>query len=164
MRRAIDFTTGVLALAVLSPLLAIIALGVAIDSPGNPFYGGWRVGQGGRNFRMWKFRTMVQGAGKMSPITGGKDPRITRVGRFLRKTKLDELPQILNILVGEMSFVGPRPEVPYYVEMFTEEEKAILTVRPGMTDWASLWNVDEGAVLARGADPEKTYAEGRLYE
>jgi lipopolysaccharide/colanic/teichoic acid biosynthesis glycosyltransferase len=91
--------------------------------------------------------------------TADDDPRITRVGRFLRRYKLDELPQLINVLKGEMSVVGPRPEVPFYVNMFTEEEKAILNVRPGITDWASIWNPDEGAILAGSPDPEKAYME-----
>lgn len=93
------------------------------------------------------------------PSTADDDPRITGIGRFLRKYKLDELPQLINVLKGEMSLVGPRPEVPHYVDMFTEEEKAILSVRPGITDWASIWNSDEGALLEGSLDPEKTYME-----
>jgi lipopolysaccharide/colanic/teichoic acid biosynthesis glycosyltransferase len=93
------------------------------------------------------------------PSTADDDPRITGIGKFIRKYKLDELPQLINVLKGEMSVVGPRPEVPFYVNMFTEEEKAILSVRPGITDWASLWNPDEGAILAGSPDPEKAYME-----
>ncbi len=93
------------------------------------------------------------------PSTADDDPRITRIGKLIRKYKLDELPQLINVLKGEMSFVGPRPEVQHYVDMFTEEEKAILSVRPGITDWASLWNPDEGKILAGSPDPEKTYME-----
>jgi lipopolysaccharide/colanic/teichoic acid biosynthesis glycosyltransferase len=103
---------------------------------------------------------MVVDAEKIGgPSTAADDPRITKVGKFLRKCKLDELPQLFNVLKGEMSFVGPRPEVQHYVDMFTKEEKVILSVRPGITDWASLWNSDEGAVLAGSLDPEKTYME-----
>lgn len=103
---------------------------------------------------------MVVDAEKIGgPSTADDDPRITKPGRFLRKYKLDELPQLINVLRGEMSLVGPRPEVQHYVEMFTEEEKAILNVRPGITDWASLWNPDEGAILAGSPDPEKAYME-----
>jgi lipopolysaccharide/colanic/teichoic acid biosynthesis glycosyltransferase len=103
---------------------------------------------------------MVVEAEKLGgPSTADDDPRITKIGRLLRKFKLDELPQLINVLKGEMSFVGPRPEVQHYVEMFTEEEKAILSVRPGITDWASLWNPDEGAILAESFDPEKAYME-----
>ena len=114
----------------------------------------------GRPFRIFKFRTMVVDAEKIGgPSTAADDPRITKVGKFLRKYKWDELPQLFNVLKGEMSFVGPRPEVQHYVDMFTEGEKVILSVRPGITDWASLWNPDEGAVLAGSLDPEKTYME-----
>jgi lipopolysaccharide/colanic/teichoic acid biosynthesis glycosyltransferase len=103
---------------------------------------------------------MVVNADKIGgPSTADDDPRITQVGRFLRKYKLDELPQFFNVLKGDMSFVGPRPEVPQYVEMFSEKERAILTVRPGITDWATLWNPDEGAALAGSPDPEKTYLQ-----
>jgi lipopolysaccharide/colanic/teichoic acid biosynthesis glycosyltransferase len=103
---------------------------------------------------------MVLNAEKLGgPSTADDDPRITRVGKFIRKFKLDELPQLINVLKGEMSVVGPRPEVQMYVDMFTEEEKTILSVRPGITDWASIWNPDEGAILAGSTDPEKTYME-----
>jgi len=124
------------------------------------FYRGVRVGLHGRAFRIFKFRSMVINAEQLGGAsTADGDPRITAIGRVLRKTKLDELPQLLNVLAGDMSFVGPRPEVQQYVDMYTEEEKAILTVRPGITDWASLWNPDEGAVLAGAADPERAYME-----
>ena len=103
---------------------------------------------------------MVVDAEKLGgPSTADDDPRITKIGRLIRKYKLDELPQLINVLKGEMSFVGPRPEVQHYVDMFTEEEKTILSVRPGITDWASLWNPDEGAILAGSSDPEQTYME-----
>jgi lipopolysaccharide/colanic/teichoic acid biosynthesis glycosyltransferase len=109
---------------------------------------------------MFKFRTMVVNADKIGGFsTANDDPRIMKVGKFLRKYKLDEIPQLINVLTGEMSIVGPRPEVPFYVNMFTEEEKKILTVIPGITDWASLWDSDEGAILAGSPDPEKTYME-----
>lgn len=124
------------------------------------FYRGIRVGQFGKPFRMIKFRTMVPNADRIGGAsTADDDSRITKIGGVLRKYKLDELPEIFNILKGEMSFVGPRPEVQHYVEMFSDEEKAILSVRPGLTDWATLWNSDEGAVLAGSSDPEKTYLE-----
>ncbi len=109
---------------------------------------------------MLKFRTMVVNADQLGgPSTPEDDPRITRVGHFLRKCKLDELPQLINVLKGEMSVVGPRPEVPEYVGMLTEDEKLILSVQPGMTDWASIWNADEGTVLAGSEDPERVYLE-----
>jgi lipopolysaccharide/colanic/teichoic acid biosynthesis glycosyltransferase len=119
-----------------------------------------RIGRFGKPFRIFKFRTMVVNAEKLGgPSTAGDDPRITEVGKFIRKYKFDELPQLMNVLKGEMSIVGPRPEVKMYVDMFTEEEKSILSVRPGITDWASIWNPDEGAILAGSPDPEKTYME-----
>jgi lipopolysaccharide/colanic/teichoic acid biosynthesis glycosyltransferase len=118
------------------------------------------VGKDGKPFKIFKFRTMIPDAEKLGIYsTADDDPRITRIGRVLRKYKIDELPQLINVLKGEMSFVGPRPEVPAYVEKFTEEEKKILSVRPGITDWASLWDVDEGAILAGSPDPDKAYEE-----
>lgn len=149
-----------IALVLLSPLLLVVALRIVTDSRGPVMFRGIRAGRFGRPFRIYKFRTMVVNAEALGgPSTSDSDPRITRVGRSLRKYKLDELPQLINILKGEMSLVGPRPEVPQYVALFTEEEKAILEVRPGITDWASIWNPDEGALLAGSEDPEKTYLE-----
>lgn len=142
------------------PVLLFLAVAIRLDSPGPGFYRGVRVGRGGRRFRIFKFRTMVVNADRIGgPSTADDDPRITRVGKVLRKFKLDELPQLLNVLSGDMSFVGPRPEVPFYADRFTPEERAILSVRPGITDWASLWNSDEGAFLAGAADPEQVYLE-----
>ena len=160
LKRILDFFLALCGSVLLAPAFLIIALLIKLRSPGPVLYRGTRVGRGGRPFQVLKFRTMVTGADKMGgPSTADNDPRVTGIGRVLRKCKLDELPQFINILKGEMSFVGPRPEVPFYVNMFTEEEKQILTVRPGLTDWASLWNPDEGAILAGSVDPEKTYME-----
>ncbi len=161
MKRLLDVTCSVVGLLLLSPLLLLIALAIKLDSASPVFYRGVRVGRFGRLFRIFKFRTMVVNAEKMGgPSTADGDPRLTRVGKSLRKYKLDELPQLLNVLQGEMSLVGPRPEVPIYVALLTEAEKQIvLSVRPGITDWASLWNSDEGALLAGSADPEKTFLE-----
>jgi lipopolysaccharide/colanic/teichoic acid biosynthesis glycosyltransferase len=140
--------------------MLVIAYLIKREDGGPVFYRGVRVGRYGKPFRIYKFRTMVVNAEKVGgPSTADDDPRITRIGKVLRKYKLDELPQLINVLKGEMSIVGPRPEVQFYVDMFTEEEKAILSVRPGITDWASLWNPDEGAILAGSPDPEKTYME-----
>jgi len=159
-KRGFDIVFSAIGLVAAAPLFAVIALLIKRDSPGPVLYRGVRVGKDGKPFHMLKFRTMVANADKIGgPSTSGDDPRVTRTGRWLRKHKLDELPQLINVLKGEMSFVGPRPEVPQYVAMFTEEERAILSVRPGITDWASLWNRDEGAVLAGSPDPEKTYLE-----
>ena len=111
-------------------------------------------------FKMFKFRTMVVNADKIGGhSTSDADPRLLKIGKFLRKYKFDELPQLINVLKSDMSFVGPRPEVQHYVNMFTEEEKAILSVRPGITDWASLWNSDEGKILEGHADPDKSYRD-----
>jgi lipopolysaccharide/colanic/teichoic acid biosynthesis glycosyltransferase len=160
LKRAFDVTASALALILLSPLLVMIALWIKLGSPGPVFYRGLRVGRYGRDFRIFKFRTMVADAEKLGgSSTADDDPRITRAGRFLRKHKLDELPQLINVLRGEMSLVGPRPEVRRYVDIYSDEERIILSVRPGITDWASLWNSDEGAVLAGSSDPEQEYLE-----
>jgi lipopolysaccharide/colanic/teichoic acid biosynthesis glycosyltransferase len=135
------------------------ALAVKLEDGGTVFYSGIRIGKDGVPFKMHKFRTMAEGSDKRGgSSTADDDPRITGTGRILRKFKIDELPQMFNVLKGQMSVVGPRPEVPYYVNMFDESEKRILTVRPGVTDWASLENNDEGAILSGSPDPEKTYA------
>jgi lipopolysaccharide/colanic/teichoic acid biosynthesis glycosyltransferase len=160
IKRSLDIVGAAVLLLVFSPLIAAITASVRLDSDGPVFYGGWRVGRGGRPFRMWKFRTMVSNADRIGgPSTAGDDPRITRVGKHLRRYKLDELPQLWNVLVGNMSLVGPRPEVQQYVDLYTAEERAILTVRPGITDFASLWNSDEGALLQGAEDPERVYLE-----
>lgn len=160
MKRLFDVGAALCGLAFCAPLLLLLALAVKAEDGGPVFYRGVRIGRFGRPFRIFKFRTMVMDAERLGgPSTADDDPRITRVGKRLRKHKLDELPQLLNVLGGDMSFVGPRPEVKRYVDLYTEGEKAILTVRPGITDWASLWNSDEGAVLAGRPDPEKAYLE-----
>jgi lipopolysaccharide/colanic/teichoic acid biosynthesis glycosyltransferase len=160
LKRFFDIVFSSLGLSLLSPFLLGIAVFTKTEDGGPIFYRGLRIGKYGKPFRIFKFRTMVVDAEKVGgPSTAADDQRVTKIGRFLRKYKLDELPQLFNVLKGEMSFVGPRPEVKHYVDMFTEEEKAILSVRPGITDWASLWNPDEGAVLAGSVDPEKTYME-----
>ncbi len=160
MKRVFDIIYSSCGLLVLSPIFIIIACVIKSGDRGALFYRGVRVGLHEKLFRIYKFRTMVMNAEKIGgSSTAGDDPRITKVGKFVRKYKLDELPQLINVLKGEMSFVGPRPEVQHYVDMFTEEEKAILSVRPGITDWASLWNPDEGKILSGSPDPEKAYME-----
>lgn len=160
LKRIFDLGAAAPGLLVLAPVLAALALLVKLEDGGPVFYRGARIGRYGRSFRIFKFRTMVVNAERIGgPSTADDDPRITRIGRVLRRYKLDELPQLINVLTGEMSLVGPRPEVERYVKMFNEEEKTILSVRPGITDWATLWNPDEGAVLAGSEDPEKTYME-----
>ncbi len=159
-KRILDVALALVGLFILSPLFVLIACVIRLSSPGPVLYRGRRVGRWGKVFHLLKFRTMVVNADKIGgPSTSDDDPRITRVGQFLRKYKLDELPQLLNVLTGEMSLVGPRPEVQQYVQLFTDEERAILTVRPGITDWATLWNADEGSVLAGSPDAERTYLE-----
>lgn len=159
-KRTSDLLLALAGLILLTPALVAIALWIKSDSPGLIFYRGIRVGQFGKLFRIFKFRTMVANADRIGgPSSAADDPRITRAGAFLRRYKLDELPQLINVIRDDMSLVGPRPEVPQYVEMFNEEEKVILSVAPGITDWASIWNPDEGAILAGCPDPEKTYLE-----
>lgn len=159
-KRVLDIVLSGFGLLVLSPLLIALALAVKIESRGPVFYRGVRVGRHGKDFRIFKYRSMVINAEKVGgPSTAGDDPRVTRTGKLLRKYKFDELSQLLNVLRGDMSLVGPRPEVRHYVNMFTEEEQAILSVRPGMTDWASLWNNDEGAILRGAPDPEQAYMD-----
>ena len=159
-KRMFDIILALIGLIIFLPIFIFIGLAIKQEDGGPVLYPGIRVGENGVHFPMFKFRTMVLNADKMGgSSTSDDDPRITKIGKFLRKLKLDELPQLFNVLKGDMSFVGPRPEVPYYVDMFTEEEKEILSVRPGITDWATLWNCDEGALLAGSTDPEKTYLD-----
>jgi lipopolysaccharide/colanic/teichoic acid biosynthesis glycosyltransferase len=144
----------------MSPILFAVALMIKKEDRGPVLYRGVRLGRKGKPFKIFKFRTMVVNAERIGGYsTADDDPRITRVGKFLRKYKLDELPQLINVLKGEMSLVGPRPEVKYYTDQLTEEERAILSVRPGITDWASIWNADEGELLAGAEDPDKAYEE-----
>jgi len=160
LKHLFDIVFSFVGLLILSPLFLIISILIKKEDGGPIFYPGTRIGRFGEPFKMYKFRTMVVNADKIGGhSTADDDPRLLKIGKFLRKCKLDELPQLINVLKGDMSFVGPRPEVQHYVNMFTEEEKAILSVRPGITDWASLWNSDEGAILAGSKDPEKTYME-----
>jgi lipopolysaccharide/colanic/teichoic acid biosynthesis glycosyltransferase len=160
-KRLFDIIFSFLGLIIFSPLLALVALLIKINSRGPVFYRGQRIGQFGKNFKIFKFRTMVDKADTMGgPSTAGDDKRLTKIGIFLKKYQLDELPQLINVFLGQMSFVGPRPEVPSYVDVMTNEEKnVILSVPQGMTDLASLWNFHEGEILQGTADPEKTYLE-----
>lgn len=160
-KRLFDIIFSFLGLIITALLLGLIAVLIKIGSKGLVFFRGTRVGRNGKPFKMFKFRTMMTGAEKLGgPSTAEDDPRLTKIGKFLKKFQLDELPQLINVLKGEMSFVGPRPEVPFYVKMMSEEEKKIiLSVRPGMTDLASLWNFHEGEILKGSSDPEKTYME-----
>jgi lipopolysaccharide/colanic/teichoic acid biosynthesis glycosyltransferase len=160
MKRVFDFTLSAMAFVLLSPLLVLVAAAVKFQDSGPIFYQGLRVGIGGKPFWVIKFRTMIPNTEWYGiTSTSSDDPRVTRLGSFLRRHKLDELPQLWNVLRGEMSLVGPRPEVQRFVDLYTEEEKVILSVRPGLTDWATLWNIDEGAVLQGSSDPDRDYFE-----
>jgi lipopolysaccharide/colanic/teichoic acid biosynthesis glycosyltransferase len=131
-----------------------------MESKGGGFYAQERIGKEGKPFKLYKFRSMRKDADKGSLITiGGKDPRITRTGYFIRKYKLDELPQLWNVFVGDMSLVGPRPEVEKYTRLYTEEQRKVLSVKPGITDWASIEYVDENEILGKAEDPDKAYIE-----
>lgn len=159
-KRAFDIVFASVALVLLLPLLVLFALAVALTSPGGAFFRQVRVGRHGRPFNLLKFRSMRPGSEALGQLTiGGRDPRITGVGHFLRRTKLDELPQLWNVLMGDMSVVGPRPEVPRYVALYTTDQRQVLSVRPGITGMASLDYVDENELLARSDDPERTYVE-----
>ena len=160
LKRVMDIVISGAALCVLWPVLLLIALAIVIDDPGPVFYRQVRVGRGGKEFRIFKFRTMVVDADKKGlKITVGRDSRITRMGALLRKTKLDELAQLLNVFLGQMSFVGPRPEVPRYVAMYTPYQRQVLLVRPGITDYASIAYRNENDLLAGAEDPERMYVE-----
>ena len=160
LKRLMDVTVSGCALLVLWPVLLLIAAAIKIDDPGPVFYRQVRVGKGGKHFRIFKFRTMVVDADKKGlAITVGRDNRITRVGAFLRRSKLDELAQLINVFTGEMSFVGPRPEVPKYVNMYTPYQRQVLLVRPGITDYASIAYRNENDLLAGAEDPEKMYID-----
>lgn len=160
VKRLFDIVASTSGLIATLPLMVLISISVKSDSEGLVFYRGVRIGLHGKPFHIFKFRTMEVDAEKSgASSTSDDDPRITRIGRFLRKYKLDELPQLINVLVGDMSLVGPRPEVKKFTDLYTEEEKEILTVRPGITDWASLWNPDEGALLKGSNDPDRDYME-----
>jgi lipopolysaccharide/colanic/teichoic acid biosynthesis glycosyltransferase len=159
VKRLLDLLMALPGLLLLSPLFLVIAVWVKLDTPGPVFFRQARVGRYGEPFSIYKFRTMVVDADRKGPkVTARGDSRITNVGRLLRKYKLDEIPQLINVLKGEMSFVGPRPEVPEYIEYYPEESKmTVLSVRPGITDPASLEYFDENELLGASDDPEKTY-------
>ena len=160
MKRLFDIIFSSLGLLILSPVFLIIAILIKKEDGGPVFYPGIRVGINGKRFRMYKFRTMVVNADKIGgPSTSDDDPRLLKIGKTIRKYKLDEIPQLINVLKGEMSIVGPRPEVPSEVETYTEEEKRVLMVKPGITDWASLTYHNEGEILKGAADPHEAYRQ-----
>ena len=160
MKRFLDFSCSLLALIVLAPLWLLIALAIVLESRGGVLYRQSRVGRDDRDFTLYKFRTMRTGSDKKGLLTvGDRDSRVTKVGYFLRKYKLDEFPQLFNIIKGDMSIVGPRPEVRKYVDLYTPEQRQVLTVRPGLTDYASIRYVHESEILARSDNPEQTYID-----
>jgi lipopolysaccharide/colanic/teichoic acid biosynthesis glycosyltransferase len=160
-KRALDLTVAAAGLATLAGPLVLLALAIKVDSPGPVFYRGERVGLGGRTFRIFKFRSMCVGSPGGATSTSDDDDRITRVGRRIRRYKLDELSQLINVLIGDMSLVGPRPEVKSFVDLYTDEEKMILGVRPGITDWASIRFHNEGEIIKESgyADPDEAYMQ-----
>jgi lipopolysaccharide/colanic/teichoic acid biosynthesis glycosyltransferase len=160
VKRTIDLAASLAGLLVLSPLMALIAVLVKVEDGGSVFFTQERIGRGGRPFRMWKFRTMIPYASALGPsLTAAGDSRITRVGGWLRAHKLDELPQLFNVVAGEMTLVGPRPEVPKYVDMYTPDQRSVLDLDPGITDRASIIFAEESALLAEQEDPENYYIE-----
>lgn len=160
MKRLFDIFASGLGLLILSPLFLVVAIWIKIDSPGPVFYRQVRVGRGNKDFRIYKFRSMKVGADKQGLITvGGHDPRVTRSGYFIRKYKLDEFPQLINVFVGDMSLVGPRPEVRKYVNMYTPEQMHVLDVRPGVTSLASIRYRNENELLDKAEDPDLFYID-----
>jgi lipopolysaccharide/colanic/teichoic acid biosynthesis glycosyltransferase len=160
VKRIFDFVAALLGIMLLSPVLLLIALLIKVDSRGPVFYLGSRVGLFGGIFKIFKYRTMIVDADKVGgSSTPDDDPRLTRLGRFLRRYKLDELPQLINVLKGEMSLVGPRPQVQWAVDLYTPEERKVLTVRPGITDYASVHFPNEGEILKGSTNPDKDYME-----
>lgn len=159
-KRGFDVVCAALGLVALSPLFAVLAACIKLGDGGPVFFRQQRTGYRGRPFRIWKFRTMVPDAERRGALlTADRDPRITRVGHWLRRTKMDELPQLLNVLAGEMSLVGPRPEVARYVALYTPAQRGVIDIVPGITDPASLAYRDEGRLLAGAPDPERAYVD-----
>lgn len=165
MKRLFDIIASGLGLIVLSPLFLVLAIWIKCDSKGPVFYRQVRVGKNNKDFRIYKFRSMRVGADKGSLVTiGGHDPRVTRSGYFIRKFKFDELPQLINVFLGDMSLVGPRPEVRHYVDYWTPEQMHVLDVRPGITDPASIKFRNENELMEKAEDPEKYYIEVIMQE
>ena len=158
MKRLFDIAVSLFGIIVFSPVFLLLALIIVIDSPGGVFFRGVRVGQNGKDFRIFKFRSMksdCEGKGKWN--VGDNDDRITKIGHFLRKSKLDELPQLINVFLGDMSLVGPRPELRVYIDMYTEREMPILDLKPGITDWASITNFEQFKGFTQAVDPDEYY-------
>jgi lipopolysaccharide/colanic/teichoic acid biosynthesis glycosyltransferase len=160
MKRTLDICISLLILTLFLPFGLVLMVFISLESAGGVFYLQERVGRNGQLFKLIKFRSMRPNADKGSPITiGNRDPRITRTGYFIRRFKLDEFPQFINVIKGDMSIVGPRPEVPHYVKLYTDEQKKVLAAKPGITDYASIAYFNENEILAKAADPQKAYLE-----
>lgn len=159
IKRIFDLTSSILVIAMLSPFFLILGIAIMLDSKGGVFYKQKRVGLNGVEFELFKFRSMKPSSDALKITIGDRDPRITNIGVFIRKYKLDEFPQLINVLKGEMSIVGPRPEVKHYTDMYNEEQRKVLQVKPGLTDFASLEYVDEAELLAKSDNPEQTYIQ-----
>ena len=160
MKRTLDICISLLILALFLPFGLVLMVFISLESAGGVFYLQERVGQNGQLFKLIKFRSMRPNADNGSQITiGNRDPRITRIGYFIRRFKIDEFPQFINVIKGDMSIVGPRPEVPHYVKLYTAEQKKVLAAKPGITDYASLAYFNENEILAKAADPQKAYLE-----
>jgi lipopolysaccharide/colanic/teichoic acid biosynthesis glycosyltransferase len=160
VKRLFDITSSCTGLILLSPVFLFLAVWIKLDSKGPVFFRQVRVGKNGKDFKIYKFRSMRRGADKKGLITvGGRDPRITRSGYYIRKYKLDELPQLINVFVGDMSIVGPRPEVRKYVNLYTADQLKVLSVKPGITDMASIKYRNENELLEKSDDPDKMYIE-----
>lgn len=160
LKRVFDIVFSLIGLVLASPIFLFLSIWIKLDSPGNIFYLQERIGKDFKPFKLYKFRSMYSGSDKKGLLTvGNKDKRITRSGYFIRKYKLDELAQFINVLIGDMSFVGPRPEVKKYVELYNDEQKKVLTVKPGITDYASIEFFNENELLEKSTNPEKTYIE-----
>lgn len=159
MTRFFDIVFSLAGIIILSPLFLLVAVIIAIESRGGVFYSQLRVGRLNKDFKLYKFRSMLVGSDKKGLLTVGKDNRITKVGTFIRKYKIDELPQLYNVLCGDMSLVGPRPEVRKYVKLYSKEQAIVLDVRPGITDFASIAYINENALLANSDNPEQTYID-----
>lgn len=159
IKRLFDIISSLIVLVLLSPVFIVVAILIMIDSRGGVFYKQQRIGKGQVPFGLYKFRTMRPNSDGVKITVGDRDPRVTDIGYFLRKYKLDELPQLINIVRGEMSVIGPRPEVSNYVDLYTDEQLRVLSVKPGLSDLATLEYVNESEILAESDDPEKTYVE-----
>lgn len=160
MKRIFDIISSIIGLIALSPIFLVLALWIKYDSNGPVFYRQVRVGKKGKDFKIFKFRSMRQGSDKKGLITvGGRDPRVTKSGFYIRKYKLDEFPQLINVLIGDMSIVGPRPEVRKYVNLYTVDQLKVLSVKPGITDIASIKYRNENEILENAQDPDKMYVE-----